>query len=103
MPTTSYQVTGDAEHMYYLHGLDAPDADFASDSYFDSYDIGHLNDDSLALLDQVVSRQLPLRVDNRALVTGNCQGWTMRVIKELRTVVSADSVAMAEILMEPLP
>ncbi|KAI3336221.1 hypothetical protein F4824DRAFT_509983 [Ustulina deusta] len=102
-PTCIYQVTNDPEHMYYSHCLDAPDDVFASDIYIDSYDIGHLNDDSLALLDQVVSRQLPLRADNRALVTENCQGWTMRVIKEPRTVVSADSMAMAEILMEPLP
>ncbi|KAI1424736.1 hypothetical protein F5Y12DRAFT_750747 [Xylaria sp. FL1777] len=101
-PTRIYQVTGDAEQMYYSHSLDAPDNVFASDTYFDSYDLGLLDSDGLALLDQVVGRQLPPCAENRASVTENCQGWTMRVIKELRTIVSVDRVTMAEKLMEPL-
>ncbi|KAI1299418.1 hypothetical protein F5Y03DRAFT_249601 [Xylaria venustula] len=102
-PTHIYQVTGDAEHMYYSHSLDAPDNIFTSDAYYDSYDLGSLDSDGLELLHQVVDRQPPPQAENRALVTENCQGWTMRVIRELRTIVSADKVAMVEKLMEPLP
>ncbi|GAP84260.1 hypothetical protein SAMD00023353_0700620 [Rosellinia necatrix] len=97
-----YQVKGDAGHMHHAH-LQVKNV-FTSDSYFDSYILGHLDNGGSELVRQCAQNQPPPAARNVAEITENCQGWVIRVLKDLqaRKVVDQAAVDKCQAMMEPL-
>ncbi|KAJ8120227.1 hypothetical protein O1611_g10420 [Lasiodiplodia mahajangana] len=96
-----YQVTGDAVHMHYNH-LKNEDI-FIADDYFDSYNLGPLDDNGRRMVEFCAGNQLPPTAENAAAVTENCQGWVIRVLKDLeaRGVIAQGTAASHQRMMEP--
>ncbi|KAI0554546.1 hypothetical protein F4679DRAFT_579569 [Xylaria curta] len=76
-----YQVKGDAIHMYHSHAKGKNV--FISHTYHDSFKLGHLDQSSRVLVDSCAKNQVPPAAKNAAMVTENCQGWTIRVLRDL--------------------
>lgn len=97
-----FQVKGDVELMRYLP-FDEVDLT-ASNSYVTSYVLSTIPKDKVALIREVARQEPPPSAPNRREVRENCQGWTIRVIKQLisRGVVPSHKLAMAERLQEPI-
>ncbi|KAI1122301.1 hypothetical protein F5Y10DRAFT_254341 [Nemania abortiva] len=97
-----YQVTGDAVYMHYAH--EKMKDVFISDDYFDSYNLGPLDDNGRERVEYCVGKQSPPQAENAAAVTENCQGWTIRVLEDLeaRGVIAGGTTAKHRGLMEPL-
>ncbi|KAM4059899.1 hypothetical protein HRG_002481 [Hirsutella rhossiliensis] len=98
-----WQVTGDAECMYYRH---TPDVDgFNSDSFaWHQVLNSNLSHSQFATVDRIARAEpAPLAV-NRAAVTENCQGWVMRVLRRLMDVgiVKESSVTILQGYMDPV-
>ncbi|KAI2607856.1 hypothetical protein GGR54DRAFT_404606 [Hypoxylon sp. NC1633] len=97
-----FQVKGDAVHMHYQH---APSLNiFESASFHDHYVLAQLNKDGLAQVDCVANTQPPPEARSQAEVKENCQGWTVRVLRELQSVsiVSKEWVDKVEDMKEPI-
>ena len=76
----------------------------SSASYHASYVSAELEDGEEATVKWYVEREAPPRAANQASVTENCQGWVIRVLKQLQTVgiVTEERVAFVEGIKEPI-
>ncbi len=97
---TVYQVQGDATYMSYTfaYGVDH----FNSASYSTSYIAAYLDETQASTVGSCASQEPPPRAENRASVTENCQGWTVRVLRCLQRqgIVTAEIVQSMEAMME---
>lgn len=101
-PGSVYQVKGDATFMRHVfaHNVGL----LSSASYNNSYILTHLEDGEGATVRWYAKREEPPGAADRASVTENCQGWTIRVLRRLRAagIVSEEWVNFAEGIKEPI-
>lgn len=95
-----YQVKGDATFMRHVFAQNV--RVLSSSSYHTSYVLAQLNDGEEAIVRGYAQAEVPPRAENRATVTENCQGWTIRVLRRLQGagIVSAEWIAFAEKMQE---
>ncbi|KAI1776424.1 hypothetical protein F4818DRAFT_440790 [Hypoxylon cercidicola] len=96
-----YQVEGDATYMYYQH---AHNVDIWSSAYRNSYQLCKLDQNGQELVNHYANNIPPPRAEKRSEVTENCQGWAVRVLRELQSagIVDEGSVDSIENLVEPI-
>lgn len=103
-PGLTWQVTGDAEFMYFEHatGVDRMSSpDFAWHQVLSQ----DLSDEQLARVEEVVREEKPPSAPSRAVVKEHCQGWTVRVVRRLveeKIVTREGVVEMLEGYMDPI-
>lgn len=102
-PGWVYQVKGDAECMRYQPSA-RPINITSSASFLSLYHLGTVTESQAALVQQIAASERPPSALNRAAVTENCQGWTIRVISKLvdRGIVSVEKLEMARSLLQPI-
>ncbi|TRX97138.1 hypothetical protein FHL15_001932 [Xylaria flabelliformis] len=101
-PGEIYQVKGDAIHMYHDHAREKNI--FMSESYFDSFNLGYLDNKGREMVEHCAYRQAPPSAPNAAAIKENCQGWAVRVLGDLEAkgVVSKGTADKLTPSMEPL-
>ncbi|KAL4915664.1 hypothetical protein BDW62DRAFT_212518 [Aspergillus aurantiobrunneus] len=78
-PSSSYQVTGDAEFMRY-ESPPRPIDVTASVSFANIYHLTTVAEDQGLVVKEIAEREPHPRAINRQSAKENCQGWTVRVI-----------------------
>lgn len=98
---TVYQVAGDATFMRY-ESFEVSSL-LRSESYHTSYVLARLAVSQEDVLRSCAEGEAPPCAVDRASVTENCQGWTIRVLRRLHDaeVVGGEWVTFAEGLEEP--
>ncbi|KAI6087807.1 hypothetical protein F4821DRAFT_277494 [Hypoxylon rubiginosum] len=98
----AYQVTGDATCMHYQHAENVNV--WIMESYRTSYQICELYKSGRIWVDRYANSVSPPRAQTRREVTENCQGWVVRVLRELQSVgvVTEESVNAIEKMVEPI-
>ncbi|KAL2172880.1 hypothetical protein VTG60DRAFT_58 [Thermothelomyces hinnuleus] len=102
-PGQLWQVTGDAELMHFEH---ATGVDKLSSPDFAWHQV--LNKDlsaaQLTKVDAIAREEKPPSAPNRAAVTEHCQGWTLRVVRQLvdEKIVEARLIGVLEGCMDPI-
>ncbi|KAI1398355.1 hypothetical protein F4819DRAFT_468695 [Hypoxylon fuscum] len=99
---TEYQVTGDATYMHYQH---ADNVDiWTSESYRNSYQLCELDQNGQGLVDHHANSVPPPQAESRREVTENCQGWVVRVLRELQRadVVDEETVKAVEGMVQSI-
>ncbi|KAI0190048.1 hypothetical protein EV127DRAFT_481496 [Xylaria flabelliformis] len=101
-PGEVYQVKGDAIHMYHDHAREKNI--FMSESYFDSFNLGNLDNKGREMVEHCAYNQAPPSAPNAAAIKENCQGWAVRVLGDLeeKGVVSKGTADKLVPSMEPL-
>ncbi|KAK0701975.1 hypothetical protein B0T26DRAFT_735444 [Lasiosphaeria miniovina] len=97
-----YQVTGDATYM--TRKFDDGVQHLSSESYLTSYVVAYLDEAQAGVVRQIATQEPPPWAHNRALVTENCQGWTVRVLRRLqsRGIGTLEFVQSMEAMMQPV-
>lgn len=97
-----YQVTGDATFMHYEVQHDS--SRLTSESYDTSYILARLDEGQENVVRSCAESEAPPRAENRASVTENCQGWTIRVLRRLQQedIVPVKWISFAEGIKQPV-
>lgn len=97
-----YQVKGDAELMRYTHaeGVNIQ----ASCNFKTAYTLANLTQDQAGWVEFYANSETPPSAPDRASVTENCQGWTVRVLERLveKDIVTEAWLAYIRGIVEPL-
>lgn len=98
-----WQVTGDAEKMYYQHDTDTDILDHHDFAWHQILN-KDLSDSQFAIINRITREEPPPCAINRAAVTENCQGWAVRVLSRLvgEGVVEQKSVDGLRTQMDPV-
>ena len=102
-PGWVYQVKGDVECMRYQPSPH-PTNITNSASFLNLYHLNTVTEQQATIVQQIAASEHPPRAMNRAAVTENCQGWTLRVISKLvqRGIVPAEKLQMARSMLQPV-
>lgn len=92
---TVYQVEGDAVDMHYSHATDS-DA-FHSPVFRDCYEMAKLDITGEDWVKHFANQEPPPQATNQATVTENCQDWSIRVLRALRSVNVVPSERISEV------
>lgn len=102
-PGDAFAVTGDAERMEYK--IERNVDKLATDSFNDAFIVAKdLDVDAVDQVEKTVKATVPPSAPDRRSVKENCQGWTVRCLRELsaKGIVAPGKVEMAEAMVEPL-
>ncbi|KAK7917657.1 hypothetical protein PG985_011265 [Apiospora marii] len=102
-PGLVYQVTGDATFMHYNHESDR-NIWVEEETYTFYQVVRELDQAGQDRVRHVVDSTPPPQAESRRAVTENCQGWVVRVLRELQShdVVNEDAVDKIEAMVEPV-
>lgn len=98
-----WQVTGDAQFMHYEY---ASDIDIMNAESFAWHQVLNPNISTVqaARIDGIARTEPPPHAESRASVTEHCQGWTIRVLRQLARegVVEDTAVSALQQYMDPI-
>ncbi|KAF2012946.1 hypothetical protein BU24DRAFT_425543 [Aaosphaeria arxii CBS 175.79] len=98
-----FQVTGDAENMYYVHDLDMNILE--DEAYKTSFVLAKdLDAEAEVCIKRIAEAETPPSAPNRAAVRENCQGWAYRVVCKLveEGVVLGEKLPGVKAMIEPI-